>query len=73
MKFLVNTKELEEALQEINEAVDSLVHMTIPIELLPREVDVIKMQQKIANQNNYFTEIVGADGEKRLRIYPKAK
>ncbi|MFN8578097.1 MAG: AAA family ATPase [Candidatus Sericytochromatia bacterium] len=66
-------EELEEALQEVNEAVESLVHMTIPIELLPRENDVIKMQQKIAQQNNYFTEIVGADGERRLRIFPKAK
>lgn len=66
-------EELEESIQEVNEAVETLVHMNIPIELLPRELDVVKMQQKIATQNNYTSEIVGAEGEKRLRMYPKAK
>lgn len=66
-------EELEEAMQEVNEAVDSLVHMSVPIELLPREEDVIKMQQKIAHQNGYFTETVGAEGERRLRMYPKER
>ncbi len=66
-------EELEEALQEANEAVESLVHLTIPIELLPRELDVVKMQQKIASQNNFISEVVGLDTEKRLRIYPKGR
>ncbi|RYX99181.1 AAA family ATPase, partial [bacterium] len=42
-------EELEEAIQEVNEAMETLVHMSIPIELLPRELDVVKMQQKISN------------------------
>ena len=63
--------EMEEAMQEISEAVDSLVHVNIPLELLPREMDIIKMQQKVAHQNNLVSEIVGRDDEKRLRIYPR--
>ncbi len=66
-------EELEEAMQEVNEAVDTLVHMSIPVELLPRELDVVKMQQKIATQNGSFSEVVGAEGEKRLRMYPKER
>ena len=62
---------LEEAMQEVIEAVDSLNHLNIPVELLPRGLDVIKMQQKFTNQNNLVSEIVGMDDEKRLRIYPK--
>ena len=66
-------EELEESLQEVNEAIDTLVHMSVPIELLPRELDVVKMQQNISGQNGYHSEIVGAEGEKRLRMYPKER
>lgn len=64
-------EEFEEAMQEVNEAVDSLNHLNIPVELLPRGLDVIKMQQKVTQQNSLVSEIVGMDDEKRLRIYPR--
>lgn len=66
-------EEIDEAMQEVNEAMETIIHLSQPIELLPRELDIVKMQQKITSQNTFSSEIVGIEGEKRLRIYPKAK
>lgn len=63
--------EIEEAMQEVSEAIDTITHMSIPIELLPREEEIVKMQQKVINQNNLVSEIVGLTGERRLRVYPR--
>ncbi|MFN4150825.1 MAG: single-stranded DNA-binding protein, partial [Candidatus Sericytochromatia bacterium] len=63
--------EIEEAMQEVSEAIDTITHMSVPIELLPREEEIVKMQQKVIHQNNLFSEIVGLEGERRLRVYPR--
>jgi stage III sporulation protein SpoIIIAA len=64
--------ELEEAIEDVNEAVDGLLkHINVPIELIPREFDIIKIQQKIAKENKLNSEIVGIENERRLRIYPR--
>ncbi|MEK7433267.1 MAG: AAA family ATPase [Cyanobacteriota bacterium] len=62
--------EFEEAMQELDEAFDTIVHLSIPIELLPRDEDIVKMQQKKSQKNNFVAEIVGLENEKRIRLYP---
>jgi len=64
--------ELEEAIEDVNEAVEGLLrHINVPIELLPRSPEIIKIQQKIAKENKLFSEVVGIQNKKRLRIYPR--
>ncbi|GIW21783.1 MAG: hypothetical protein KatS3mg068_0790 [Candidatus Sericytochromatia bacterium] len=65
-------EELEEAIEDVNQAVEGLLkHVNVPIELLPRNEDILQIQQKIAKQNKLNFEIVGIENEKRLRIYPR--
>lgn len=62
--------ELEEALQEADEAIETAKHVSVPIELLPRNEEILKMQQTIVQKHDLFAEIVGLNEEKRIRIYP---
>ncbi|MFN8671009.1 MAG: AAA family ATPase [Candidatus Sericytochromatia bacterium] len=65
--------EIEEALQEVDEAMETIKHVAVPIDLLPRNEDILKMQQKVVQKNDFVFEVVGIETEKRLRIYPNNK
>ncbi|MDJ0626336.1 MAG: ATPase, T2SS/T4P/T4SS family [Candidatus Caenarcaniphilales bacterium] len=63
-----NDLELEIALEETFELMESLRATGKSVELSPRKARIRKVQQELINKSGFQTEIVGSGSEQRIRI-----